>query len=116
MNTKILYMYRDGGNYKQFDDVTVSGAIKFDDIKDYLEDDEYFIPSQVGLYDLQPADWDDEIDHVWHEINIQDFKQTEERADINITAEQLIYNFKNVSWDIEKALFEHCYDKEQVKI
>lgn len=77
MNTRIKYLYRDAGNYKQFGSVVLSGAItpqEVQTIRTGLESGEYFIPSQVGLADLQPnmpSFPDRDSDHVWHELDPQ---------------------------------------------
>jgi hypothetical protein len=77
MNTRIEYLYRDAGNYKQFGSVVLRGAItpqEIGTIKAGLESGEYFIPNQVGLPDLQPnmpGFPDRDADHVWHELDAQ---------------------------------------------
>lgn len=74
MNTLLEYLYRDASNFKQRGSVVVEGAIAVKDIRHLLIDGEYFVPSQVGLPDLQHKfreqgfDFPAEDDHTWHEI------------------------------------------------
>jgi len=74
MNTLLEYLYRDASNYKQFGSVVLQGSISVKDIRPLLIDGEYFIPSQVGLPDLQHKFKEQEFeyptgdDHAWHEI------------------------------------------------
>lgn len=63
------YSYRDGGNYKQHHESRFQGTLNDLDIAILATafnagEDESFIPSQIGLDDLQP-EWGDD-DHVWH--------------------------------------------------
>lgn len=74
-NTVIDYDYRDGSGYAVSDRVVLEGVItpeQLDIIAGSLSDSEFFIPSQVGLRDLQGdfeagKGWSDD-DHVWHTI------------------------------------------------
>lgn len=75
MNTRVEYLYRDADNYKQFAWVVLGGEITPEErahITAALNDGEFFIPSQVGLEDLQPhmpLFPNPESDHVWHELD-----------------------------------------------
>ena len=75
MNTRVEYLYRDADNYKQFASVVLSGEITPEErarIATALDNGEYFIPSQVGLEDLQtrmPFFPNPDSDHVWHELD-----------------------------------------------
>jgi len=75
MNTRVEYLYRDSGNYKQFASVVLTGEITPEErarIAAALDSGEYFIPGQVGLEDLQPKMPffpNRESDHVWHELD-----------------------------------------------
>ena len=79
LNTKITFMYRDGSNYKQTKEVTFSGVVgATEDLNvlifscDTSDGNNYFIPGQVDLEDLQGTmgggQWDPDIDHPWHQI------------------------------------------------
>jgi hypothetical protein len=65
------YQYRDASNYKQYREVRFRGSLNPVDIAILATalnagDDDTFIPSQIGLEDLQP-EWTDD-DHVWHTV------------------------------------------------
>jgi len=91
MNTHLEYLYRDAGNYKRFNDVVVAGVVKKGDIERYLYEHQFFIPSEVGLPDLQP-----EVltldDHIWHEI--VGLEETADEPTVEMGAVQLIKGFK----------------------
>jgi hypothetical protein len=70
------YRYRDAANYKQHEDILLYGSLEPNDVEaivSVLNQDQQFIPEQVGLTSLQHrfaefgavpgAD-----DHVWHEF------------------------------------------------
>lgn len=114
MNTRIDYMYRDGSNYKAYTSVVLAGAIEAHQlgmILDALDEGIYFIPSQVGLEDLQgqlqafdsadelDEDGANEDDHPWHELAGDDFSITEADPTVSMTVAQLAEAFKSVSWD-----------------
>ena len=100
MNTQITYQYRDAANYKEFDAVIVHGQLSLYDIEKYLYEKEFFIPSEIGLKDLQPENLCSD-DHIWHEI--LEVNHTNDEATINITAGKVISNFRRASleeWNI----------------
>lgn len=103
MNTKIQYQYRDAGNYKWWDEIIVAGILFKDDLTPYMFDREFFIPSRIGLKDLQPRcqatgriDWTDD-DHLLHEI-IQ-CTLTKEKPTASISADELLERFKRIGGD-----------------
>lgn len=112
MNTKISYMYRDADNYKQYAEVVIEGSISDEDKKLILnkrDEELYFIPSQVGLDDLQermPSPIGDS-DHIWHELQDEDINLTEDDPTINHTfdnVKDLVDRFKEIDkWDEESA-------------
>ncbi len=67
MNTHIEYMYRDGGNYKLFNEVVLKGEVTLEQLQEHFYEGDFFVPSEVGLEDLQELPYR-ECDHVWHEI------------------------------------------------
>lgn len=90
MNTRFEYLYRDAANYKQFGEVILSGILSMEELCPFLRDQSLFIPSKVGLPDLQPKEWSTD-DHIWHEVeNISD---TLEQPSIEITTCQLLELF-----------------------
>lgn len=103
MNTLITYQYRDAANYKVFDTVIISGHISLNDIEKFLYEKEFFIPSEIGLKDLQPESINQD-DHIWHEI--LEISHTNKQPTVNITAQKIISNFKKASleeWNILEA-------------
>ena len=74
MNTLLEYLYRDASNYKQHGSVVLKGSVSLNSIRHLLFDRTYFIPSQVGLPDLQYKFKEQGFkyptgdDHSWHEI------------------------------------------------
>jgi len=119
MNTKFSYMYRDGSNYKACNDVVLEGECTFKDIEQFLDDGMWFIPSQVGLSDLQyklfAYDGPGEDDHVWHEINDGDFEPTDEEPTAPITASAFIENMRKAhtdGWDITGAMDRNSIGEE----
>ena len=93
-NTKIEYLYRDAENYKKWEDVVVRGHFSMNDISEFLHEHEYFIPSVVGLRDLQEEPFH-HYDHVWHEI--WKIYPTDDRPTTGIRSEQLIQSFRDAS-------------------
>ena len=108
-NTQITYHYRDGDNYKA-EPVTIvaAGKITYAEIKAYLEDEQFFIPSQVWLDDLLP-DKPGAADHVWHAFDNEegDFIPTDAPPTIDLTAADLLENFKQAAgnWNVMEAMF-----------
>ena len=103
MNTLIFYQYRDASNYKEFDTVIISGLLSLKDIEKYLYDREFFIPSEIGLKDLQPENLNQD-DHIWHEI--LEIVHTHEKPTVNFNAEEIISSFRKASleeWNILEA-------------
>ena len=106
MNTRIEYLYRDASNYKQRHDVVLDGEIAESDIRHCLWEGEYFIPSLVGLPDLQekfgrqgfavPT----EDDHPWHEI--ESVHRTASAKTVNVPAKrflQWLRKCREVGWE-----------------
>jgi len=114
------YLYRDADNYKVGQDYLFMGSLQSDDldiIRQKLYEGDGFIPSQVGLDDLQPQlqafDIEehgfDNPDHPWHELNvsedIKEIKKSEFSATMvgPITWRELVENFRHVTWDPDEA-------------
>ena len=108
MNTRINYMYRDASNYKSFNTAVVGGILSETDQHAiyYCCDDDagqrYFIPHLVGLPEKTFDDfgqYDD--DHPWFEIGTAFAEVTNEPPTVDLTAEQLVKNFRAMSgrWD-----------------
>jgi len=99
MNTRITYSYADSDNYKKNHSTVVDGPLSEEQIKEMMEsrlDGEYFIPSHVGLTDLQGDD--PFVDHQWHRIEEDDFEETTDQPTESLTAAQLFSNFCKAKW------------------
>ena len=76
MNIKFSYLYRDGANYKYFNEVVFSNPNeipleKIDAIiRANLIDGCWFVAKEWNLPDMHYKEyaWDNDIDHGWHEF------------------------------------------------
>lgn len=114
-NTEIEYMYRDASNYKAFANLVVAGVIEEEAIRACLasiNEDNNFIPYQVGLEDLQPQmlTYPSADDHVWHEF--ESARPTDRPPTVTITAAQLLQNFQKIKgrWDVTAACRKHGFE------
>lgn len=88
-NIKLNYMYRDGGNYKQFGELVfenpegISIAIATEKLKEKLIQEAFFVAEDWKLPSLRVYPYDPEIDHGWHEF--EEFEETEEASGDNRT-------------------------------
>ena len=118
-NTRVSYLYRDADNYKATRTFVLAGVPALGElaaIRAALDEGLYFIPSQVGLDDLQSElsaydsaettdgyaeDPDSDPDHPWHELNARagdGFELTaEEPTHMSVT--ELAAAFGAVTWD-----------------
>ena len=94
MYTKIEYLYRDAGNWKQYNEFIVSGALALSDLKPYLHDGEFFIPGELGLDNLFPVPFDED-DHPWHEILV--ITETSEPPTVSFDSKELISRFQKAA-------------------
>ena len=100
MNTKISYLYRDAGNYKQYNECIIAGALSAKQIctiLDCCDRCEYFIPGQVGLPEHRFDTYDPQADHCWFEMNEDSFSETIEPPTIALTATELVNRFEECS-------------------
>lgn len=112
MNTKISYMYRDASNYKQCEEVIFEGEIteaEKEVILNNRDEGLYFIPSQVGLDDLQSrmTGYPNSDDHVWHELNENDIEIVSDNHTTFMSLKDFVSLWKNKKWDLIKASEEH---------
>lgn len=111
-NTLINYMYRDASNYKKTNVAVLRGRISLEQIgliQSSLDDDEFFIPGQVGLKDLQGefehgGGWDEDDDHVWHTISLIEY--TDQPANSDLSVDEMMRNWPASSedWDLVNHL------------
>ena len=97
MNTKISYLYRDAGNYKQYNECIIAGALSAKQIRailDCCDMGEYFIPGQIGLPERRFDPYDPQADHCWFELGADSFSETREPPTIVLTAVELVSRFE----------------------
>lgn len=89
MNIKLCYLYRDGANYKKhgvaiFTNNSNKSVVLIEQfITRNLIESEWFYADKWGLPDLHFKEWDEEIDHNWHEFDcIEETTETSTREDI----------------------------------
>lgn len=95
MNIKFSYLYRDGANYKQFNEVVFSNPNNLPmnkieaTIKKRLIDSQWFVAKDWDLPDMHFKEhgWDSDIDHDWHEFEV--IEETSEK----VTEENSIEDF-----------------------
>lgn len=105
-NTRISYLYRDAGNYKQHNEVVVPGTFTHEQIEsviDCLYEGEYFIPSQIGFPEERFEKITEE-DHCWFELSRYGFDETDAEANLNMTPDEVVVAFiaAKGAWDDNK--------------
>lgn len=106
MQTRLTYMYRDAGNYKQHGEAVFEGEITDAEKEIFVRacnDGEYFIASQVGLEDLQRdmVAFPDEDDHVWSEF---DRFELTDRAATHDSIHEFIRSMDGIKWEVLGAI------------
>lgn len=102
MNTKINYQYWDGANYKVSNVCIIRGEMTEEQkerIVACLEEEEYFIPSLVGMPERK-FDTETEDDHPWFEWC--GIEQTDTKPTLDITAEELAARFEEAVYGWQK--------------
>lgn len=107
MNIKLSYLYRDGGNYKQFHEEIFTNNSNLS--TEYVEhvilscliDNEYFYVRDWQLKDLHAFYWDDELDHHFHEYeSLEETLESATNTDITLFLERIMTfksKYKNLS-------------------
>lgn len=119
MNTRFEYRYRDGEGYKKFGEVVIKGEFTLEQLRPHLYEGDFFVPSEVGLEDLQDIPYQD-YDHVWHELDSAE--PTADEPTVGLTAEELVSRFRAagaVGWDTEmvaKRMTETTSAEELVSV
>lgn len=102
-NTKFTYFYRDSGNYKQYQDVIFPGILDdYNTFRQSLHEGEYFIPSVVGLNNLQSRfgnGWDASSDHPYHEI--ASIEKTSDSPTESLSIQSFLDKFQKANWEEE---------------
>ena len=102
MDIKFCYQYRDGANYKQYNEVSFSNPNKrsleeVDNIiKNFLIDSCWFYAEAWHLPDMHFTEyvWENEIDHSWHEYKGLVYADTDKKPEKNI--EDFLLNVMNL--------------------
>jgi hypothetical protein len=92
-------MYRDGENYKQYNEVVIGGEFTLDQLRPHLYEGESFMPSEVGLEDLQEYPYRN-CDHIWHQL--VSAEPTKDAPTVEMGAEALVVCFRKageVNWE-----------------
>ncbi len=82
MNIRFEYLYRDAGNFKSWGELVFSNPhnINVNLVKALAEnvliDQAYFVASKANVPDLHFNEYNDQLDHNWHEFHT--VAQTEE--------------------------------------
>jgi len=129
-NTKVSYLYRDGGNNKISRDVVIAGAMTSSQIAMFwekcdreIDDHPSFVPGQIGLPDLQAGDegkypWIEDIDHPWHIL--QAIEHTDEEPTIRLSAEDLASELEEIEkvegWDRDHRPEEDFNPRPELQI
>ncbi|WP_185974306.1 hypothetical protein [Litoribacter populi] len=85
-NIRFYYLYRDAANYKQFGSVVISNPedLTLEELdlflKENLIQEEFFVPSNLGLPNLQTSPYNPDLDHEWHQY--EQLKWTEEKTEV----------------------------------
>ncbi len=116
-NTRIDYLYRDVNNYKQESRAVFPGALTLQQAQsmvDALDEDDGFVPSAVGLPDLQDETvngWNADEDQPFHEIISISLVATEPtEAQI---ADDFLARFVAADWALEGERVEREHATEQ---
>lgn len=78
MNVRFKYLYRDAGNYKNWGEIVFSNPQDADitaissKAKKVLIDQTYFVARKATIPNLYFSEYDDELDHTWHEVHAFD--------------------------------------------
>jgi hypothetical protein len=94
VNTEVRYLYRDASNYKQRGEVVLAGEMAESDARSALWEEAYFIPSAVGLPNLQHLfqeqgfPFPTEDDHPWHEV--ASIRPTESEPTVALSAAEFL--------------------------
>lgn len=97
-NIKFAYVYRCGGNYKNYKEVVFDNPDNVDVVElevligSKLYDGMWFYVDQWLLPDMHFGTWDNELDHTWHEFESVTF--TEESADFSVSLCDFIARIK----------------------
>lgn len=99
-NIKFNYLYRDGGNYKNFGSIVFINPLNIelsaleDLIRSKLISHHWFYADQWQVPDLHLGSWDNELDHTFHEF--EGVEYADEPADARTDIALFINILKNL--------------------
>lgn len=85
------YLYRDAGNYKLFDSVILSNQFELgieqirELVKASLIDGCWFDPIACGIPQLSFENFDEDLDHDWHELRAMSSTDSPNTIDLDIS-------------------------------
>ena len=96
MNIKLSYLYRDGSNYKQYNQIIFDNpnSITLKKIRKIIRrkliEECWFIAKDRNLPDMHFKEypWNNDVDHEWHEFDF--IEETTEAKTVNTSIEDLI--------------------------
>lgn len=100
-NIKFNYLYRDGGNYKNFNSIVFNNPqnIELSALKDLIRSKlishHWFYADQWQVADLHFGSWDNELDHAFHEFESAEY--TNEAADSGMDLASFMYILQTVA-------------------
>lgn len=75
MNIRFEYLYRDAGNFKNWGEVVFSNPrdvpadVTASMAEKVLIDHTFFVASKAGVPDLHFSEYNEDLDHGWHEVH-----------------------------------------------
>ncbi|WDZ98775.1 hypothetical protein [Mucilaginibacter sp. SJ] len=100
-NIKFKYLYRDGGNYKNFNSTVFDNPqnIKLSALEDLIRSKlishHWFYADQWRVPDLHFGSWDNELDHTFHEFESAEY--TDEAVDNGMDLASFMYILQTVA-------------------
>jgi len=101
-NIKLSYLYRDGGNYKNYSSLIFSNPSDIDLselvslIQSKLIDSTWFYVNEWKIPDLNFGNWDNRFDPSWHEFESVEY--TNEQPNTPLNLDELIMEIKKTHW------------------
>ena len=103
MNIRFSYLYRDAGNFKNWGEVVFSNPREVEvasvvlNAKRTLIDQAYFFARTASVPSLYFKEYDDELDHSWHEVHT--FQETNDPPTdpLDRDIEEFIYSLRSAS-------------------
>lgn len=99
-NTKFSYLYRDAGNWKQYQDIVARGTLTESQVAKIFSacgEAGNFITDDVGFPEKRFDRITLEDDHIW--FTLLSVEPTDEEASDERSAEEVFLAFVNARWD-----------------